>query len=177
MVQKNEDFSESVNSFDSGAIFPPSWGQELSRNVVGMSVYAFYRNPYRRMYSGKRAKIKIFMKFRLFAKMVENHENLDCIGGWEKRRNVPNRESKPSARHPHRTHDTTDQWRETVQWLGRFWRKVWLCGTPPRPTSIGFKHVFVDLSKENNGLSKDMEILWINMLTKPQEFKAFLNLW
>ena len=54
--------------------------------------------------------------------------------GAENRR-FPNRESKPSAQHPHRTHDTTDQWREVVQWLGRFWRKVSLSGRPPRPTS------------------------------------------
>ena len=41
MDQKNEDFSESVNSFDLGAIFLPSSGQELSKNVFVVSVYAF----------------------------------------------------------------------------------------------------------------------------------------
>ena len=40
-VGKNEDFSESVNSFDTGAIFPPSWDQELSRNAFVVFVYAF----------------------------------------------------------------------------------------------------------------------------------------
>ena len=33
------------------------------------------------------------------------------------KRECPDRESKPSAQHPHRTHrthDTTDQWRETI---------------------------------------------------------------
>ena len=28
--------------------------------------------------------------------------------------------STSSRPHPHRTHDTTDQWREIVWWLGRF---------------------------------------------------------
>ena len=41
MDHKNEDFSESVNSFDLGAIFPPRSGHELSRNVGAVSVYAF----------------------------------------------------------------------------------------------------------------------------------------
>ena len=39
--QKNEDISESVNSIDSGPIFVPSLGQDLSRNVFVVSVYAF----------------------------------------------------------------------------------------------------------------------------------------
>ena len=49
MVQKNEDISESVNSIDSGAIFWPSSGQELSRNVFVVSVYAFEKKLYRRI--------------------------------------------------------------------------------------------------------------------------------
>ena len=47
----------------------------------------------------------------------------------------PTGNASPAPTHPHRTHDTTDQWRETVQWLGRFWRKVSLSGSPSRPTS------------------------------------------
>ena len=39
--QKNEDISKSVSSIDSGAIFLPRLGQDLSRNVVVVSVYAF----------------------------------------------------------------------------------------------------------------------------------------
>ena len=39
-LRKNKDISESVNSIDSGAIFPSRSGHELSRNVGGMSVYA-----------------------------------------------------------------------------------------------------------------------------------------
>ena len=66
MVQKNEDCSESVSSFDSGAIFPPSWGQELSRNVGGMSVYAFYRNPYWDMCSGMPPKNRYFHEISTF---------------------------------------------------------------------------------------------------------------
>ena len=33
--------AKSVNSFHSGPIFPESLGQDLSRNVGGMSIYAF----------------------------------------------------------------------------------------------------------------------------------------
>ena len=66
MVQKNEDCSESMNSFDSGTIFPPSWGQELSRNVGGMSVYAFYRNPSRRMCPGMPPKNRDFHEISTF---------------------------------------------------------------------------------------------------------------
>ena len=46
MGQKNADFSESLNSFDFGAIFPPRSGQDLSRNVFVVSVYAFERISY-----------------------------------------------------------------------------------------------------------------------------------
>ena len=43
---KNEGISESVNSIDSGAIFPSRLGRELPRNVGGMSVYALYKKLY-----------------------------------------------------------------------------------------------------------------------------------
>ena len=43
---KNEDISESVNSIDFGAIFPPRSGHELSRNASVVFVYAFEKNPY-----------------------------------------------------------------------------------------------------------------------------------
>ena len=35
-----------MNSIDSGAIFPPRSGQDLSRNVVVVSVYALYKKLY-----------------------------------------------------------------------------------------------------------------------------------
>ena len=38
---KNEHNSKSVNSFDSGPIFRPTLGQDLSRNGFVVSVYAF----------------------------------------------------------------------------------------------------------------------------------------
>ena len=41
IAPKNEDISESVNSIDRGAIFLPRSGQDLSRDVVVVSVYAF----------------------------------------------------------------------------------------------------------------------------------------
>ena len=44
MVQKIEDISKSVSSIDPGTIFQPRSGQELSRNVFVVSVYAFKKN-------------------------------------------------------------------------------------------------------------------------------------
>ena len=41
---KNEDISKSVNSFHSGAIFPPSLGHDLSRNTFVVSILSFQRN-------------------------------------------------------------------------------------------------------------------------------------
>ena len=41
MSQENKDFSKSVNSIDSGAIFPTRLGQDLSRNTFVVSGYAF----------------------------------------------------------------------------------------------------------------------------------------
>ena len=43
MVQKNENISESVNSFDTGAIFRPRSGHDLSRNA-SVCGYAFCKN-------------------------------------------------------------------------------------------------------------------------------------
>ena len=67
MVQKNEDISESVSSIDSGAIFQPRSGQELSRNAFVVSVYAFEKNLYTRI------------GFCMTPKMTKNHEFSDCI--------------------------------------------------------------------------------------------------
>ena len=41
LAQKNENFSESMNSFDSASIFPSSLDHYLSRNRFVVSVYAF----------------------------------------------------------------------------------------------------------------------------------------
>ena len=46
MVHKNEDISKSVNSIDSGAIFPSRLGQGISRNIPVVSVYALYKKLY-----------------------------------------------------------------------------------------------------------------------------------
>ena len=67
MVQKNEDISESVNSIDSGAIPLPRSGQELSRNAIVVSVYAFKKNLSWRIGFCMTPKIEIFMKFRVFS--------------------------------------------------------------------------------------------------------------
>ena len=60
MGPKNEDFSESLNSFDFGAIFLPRSGQDLSRNGFVVSVYAFERNPSWRIGFFLRPKISTF---------------------------------------------------------------------------------------------------------------------
>ena len=41
IAPKNEDCSKSVNSFDSGAIFPPLLGHDLSRNAFVVSILSF----------------------------------------------------------------------------------------------------------------------------------------
>ena len=48
-VQKNCHSLKSVNSFDAGPLFLPSLGQDLSRNALVVSVYAFYKKLYRRI--------------------------------------------------------------------------------------------------------------------------------
>ena len=45
MCHKNEDISESVNSFDTGAIFPTRVCQDLSRNAFVASILSLERNP------------------------------------------------------------------------------------------------------------------------------------
>ena len=75
--QKNEDCSKSVSSFDSGAIFRPSLGQDLSRNVFVVSIYAFEKNSYGRMCSGMSAKIFVRATFyretHIVRHCIENH--------------------------------------------------------------------------------------------------------
>ena len=44
MVQKNDDISECVNSFGTGAISRPRSGHDLFRNASVVSGYAFYKN-------------------------------------------------------------------------------------------------------------------------------------
>ena len=63
MGQKNEDISESVNSFDTGAIFLPPLGQDLSRNAFVVSVYAFEKKFSRcKDFFCDTKKVEIFMK-------------------------------------------------------------------------------------------------------------------
>ena len=45
MCHTNEDISESVNSFDTGAIFPTRVCQDLSRNAFVASILSLERNP------------------------------------------------------------------------------------------------------------------------------------
>ncbi len=45
MCHKNEDISESVNSFDTGAIFRTRVCQDLSRNAFVASILSLERNP------------------------------------------------------------------------------------------------------------------------------------
>ena len=67
MIQKNENISESVNSFDTGAIFPPRLGHDLSRNVSVVSGYAFYKNSnWGKDLFGDPEKSKISQKLKFF---------------------------------------------------------------------------------------------------------------
>ena len=44
--QTKSKISQNLNwELDTGAIFTPSLGPKVSRNVFGVSVYAFWRNP------------------------------------------------------------------------------------------------------------------------------------
>ena len=45
MCHKNEDISESVNSFDTGAIFPTRVCKDVSRNAFVASILSLERNP------------------------------------------------------------------------------------------------------------------------------------
>ena len=67
MCHKNEDISESVNSFDTGAIFPAEVGQDLSRNAFVASIPSLERNPQWRKDFLHDSKIdKIFEKSALW---------------------------------------------------------------------------------------------------------------
>ena len=53
-----------------------------------------------------------------------------------KKTESPTGNPSPAPTHPHRTHDTTDQWYEAVRWLGRFWRKVFLLVVTPAAARV-----------------------------------------
>ena len=70
---KNEDFSESVNSFHPGAISQSSLGHQLSSDAFAVSILSSERISYWRTCSGMTPKNKIFMTFRVFSKSTRNH--------------------------------------------------------------------------------------------------------
>ena len=59
------------------------------------------------------------------------------VGGEHRR--CPDRESKPSTQHQHRTHDTTDQWRE----IFGGWAEIMVLGycSPGLPKSVPSKKI------------------------------------
>ena len=69
MGQKNEDFSESLNSFDFGAIFLPRSGQDLSRNAFVVSILFPERISYWRIGFGLDPKMSKFHQFSKFLKI------------------------------------------------------------------------------------------------------------
>ena len=71
IVQKNKDISKSVNSIHSGAIFLPRSGQELSRNVVVVSVYAFEKDSSWRTGFGMTPKNRDFHEMSSFMEFFE----------------------------------------------------------------------------------------------------------
>ena len=93
------------------------------------------------------------------------------------KRECPDRESKPSAQHPHRTHrthDTTDQWRETIL-VAR--PKVGLFSFSPRVSRIYVpscervvrRNKFI-LVRTTNGFLVDMSSLCLRHLLKIRVF-------
>ena len=67
---KNDHSSKSVCSFNLGVIFHHSLGQELSRDAVVVSVYAFGKKlPIRKDFFVTPKNAEIFMKSRCFSKM------------------------------------------------------------------------------------------------------------
>ena len=62
------------------------------------------------------------------------------------KRESPTGNPSPAPTHPHRTHDTTDQWREIREWLARFLRHVILSGSRRVQRPIVFKDVVVQES-------------------------------
>ena len=62
-------------------------------------------------------------------------------------RRTPTGNPSPAPTHPHRTHDTTDQWRDRRLWLGRFFENF-LPVRGSRPTSNCHRHAaFCNTSK------------------------------
>jgi len=63
-----------------------------------------------------------------FRAVIRPKLTMSEVGGENgAKRSPPTGNPSPAPTHPHRTHDTTDQWREIVQWLGRFERIFLLC--------------------------------------------------
>ena len=72
MDHKNQDFSESLNSFDLGAFFWPSLGQDLSRNAFVVSVLFLERFSYVRTVFFLTPKMSKFHQFSKFRKIDQN---------------------------------------------------------------------------------------------------------
>ena len=66
-----------------------------------------------------------------------HHNEILCrrIGGWEKHGTCPTGNPSPAPTHPHRTHDTTDQWREIRLVASPILEKGIAFRVWPRPTS------------------------------------------
>ena len=62
----------------------------------------------------------------LFPICARRHFSALIVGGWGWKRSgaeTPTGNPSPAPTHPHRTHDTTDQWRDPRLWLGWFFKK------------------------------------------------------
>ena len=68
---KNEDISKTNRSMDPGVIFRPGSGQDLSRNVPVVSVYALYKNLYVGIGFCMTPKVEIFRKSALSKRFAE----------------------------------------------------------------------------------------------------------
>ena len=118
--------------------------------------------------------LEIFLKYLL--EYLSNYLLKSEVGGENRR--FPNRESKPSTQHPHRTHrthDTTDQWREILWWLSRTggFGLLWV-----RRCRVSSEHGNVFQTIMNcflNHLVESTESQWISMFESRSKNKGFVK--
>ena len=115
-----------------------------------------------------------FLEFSLRVLRSDQSE----VGGERRERSGSPQPGIQAQRPRTRTARTTRQINGaiSVQWLGRFWRNVFRSGPATRPTSIGPKHVFVDLSKGKQWFWKVHGKAHDILVEKRLGFNTFLNL-
>ena len=92
----------------------------------------------------------------------------------------PTRNPSPAPTRPHRTHDTTDQWREIVLVASPILEKMSSVAVPlasnVQYTGKVHEGAFCHTSKLILTILESMESPWSKMLIKPLEFQCFCDL-